>query len=256
MVFNSEKSLMRTGLFSSRTKMISYLLMRFIADKDEPAGSWVLREDLLRFGIDCSTATIGRYLKELDYQEYTIPKSNQGRVLTPIGQVHLEEMEERLERTRMQEKLSKAMKVTEYSELIDLLYVRRALETEAARQAAINAGEEDLASLRRSLEEHRDTVKKNQDPTESALEFHAIVADISHNKFLCSILNMLIYEEKKIEAVMETLVTRERGKVYVKEHEQITQAICNRNAEKAAQLMNDHISELCSAVEEQARERG
>ena len=134
MVFNSEKSLMRTGLFSSRTKMISYLLLRFIADKDEPAGSWVLREDLLSFGIDCSTATIGRYLKELDYREYTVQKSNQGRVLTPIGQAHLEELEERLERTRMQEKLSKAMKVTEYGELIELLYVRRALETEAARQ--------------------------------------------------------------------------------------------------------------------------
>ena len=104
MVFNSEKSLMRTGLFSSRTKMISYLLLRFIADKDEPAGSWVLREDLLSFGIDCSTATIGRYLKELDYREYTVQKSNQGRVLTPIGQAHLEELEERLERTRMQEK--------------------------------------------------------------------------------------------------------------------------------------------------------
>ena len=44
MVSNSEKSLMRTGLFSSRTKMISYLLLRFIADKDEPAGSRVLRE--------------------------------------------------------------------------------------------------------------------------------------------------------------------------------------------------------------------
>lgn len=96
MVFNSEKSLMRTGLFSSRTKMISYLLLRFIADKDEPAGSWVLREDLLSFGIDCSTATIGRYLKELDYREYTVQKSNQGRVLTPIGQAHLEELEERL----------------------------------------------------------------------------------------------------------------------------------------------------------------
>ena len=47
----------------------------------------------------------------------------------------------------MQEKLSKAMKVTEYGELIELLYVRRALETEAARQAAINARAEDIAVL-------------------------------------------------------------------------------------------------------------
>ena len=236
MVFNSEKSLMRTGLFSSRTKMISYLLLRFIADKDEPAGSWVLREDLLSFGIDCSTATIGRYLKELDYREYTVQKSNQGRVLTPIGQAHLEELE--------------------YGELIELLYVRRALETEAARQAAINARAEDIAVLIRSVEDHRDTVEQNRDPTEPALEFHAVVADISHNKFICPILNMLIYEEKKIEAVMETLVTRERGRVYVKEHEQIAQAICDHDGEKAAQFMYAHIDELCKAVEEQACEHG
>ena len=204
-------------------------------------------------GIDCSTATIGRYLKELDYREYTVQKSNQGRVLTPIGQAHLEELEERLERTRMQEKLSKAMKVTEYGELIELLYVRRALETEAA---AISARAEDIAVLMRSVEDHRDTVEQNRDPTEPALEFHAVVADISHNKFICPILNMLIYEEKKIEAVMETLVTRERGRGYVKEHEQIAQAICDHDGEKAAQFMYAHIDELCKAVEEQACERG
>lgn len=136
MVSNSEKSLMRTGLFSSRTKMISYLLLRFIADKDEPAGSWVLREDLLSFGIDCSTATIGRYLKELDYREYTVQKSNQGRVLTPIGQAHLEELEERLERTRMQEKLSKAMKVTEYPDILSLEDVRSILNVRTKKTAA------------------------------------------------------------------------------------------------------------------------
>lgn len=186
MVFNSEKSLMRTGLFSSRTKMISYLLLRFIADKDEPAGSWVLREDLLSFVLT-AVQPPGRYLNELDYREYTVQKSNQGRVLTPIGQAHLEELEERLERTRMQEKLSKAMKVTEYGELIELLYVRRALETEAARQAAISARAEDIAVLMRSVEDHRDTVEQNRDPTEPALEFHAVVADISHNKFICPI---------------------------------------------------------------------
>ena len=124
------------------------------------------------------------------------------------------------------------------------------------QRRAINARAEDIAVLIRSVEDHRDTVEQNRDPTEPALEFHAVVADISHNKFICPILNMLIYEEKKIEAVMETLVTRERGRVYVKEHEQIAQAICDHDGEKAAQFMYAHIDELCKAVEEQACERG
>lgn len=254
MFFDNEKKLMRTGLFSSRVNMISYLLMRFMADKSEPVGSWGLREELLDFGIDCSTATVGRYLKELDYKEYTIQQSNQGRILTPAGQAQLDALEERLERVRVQDELSKAVKITEYGELIDLLYVRRALETEAARQAALKATAKELEALEKSVDTHRDIVQKNQDPTDPALEFHSVVAKISHNKFIYSILSMLIYEEKKIESVMETLVTRERGRIYVKEHEEIARAICEHNAKKAAELMYRHTDKLCKAVEEHVGE--
>lgn len=254
MFFDNEKKLMRTGLFSSRVEMLFYLLLHFIADKAEPVGAWGLREDLLDLGITCSTATIGRYLKEMDYKEYTIQQSNQGRILTPVGLAHLDSIEERLERVRMQDELSKAVKITEYGELVDLLYVRRALETEAARQAARNATAEDLVSLKRSVDAHKDIVRQNQDPTEPALDFHTVIADISHNKFISSILSMLIYEERKIESVMETLVTRERGRIYVKEHEEIAQAICSHDVEKAASLMHKHTDKLCKAVEEHLKE--
>lgn len=252
--FTSEKQLVQTGLFPNRTKIISYLLLCFISEKNEPVGCGVLREDLLSMGIDCSTATIGRYLKELDYQEYTVQKSNLGRIITPCGKAYLKDMGEKLERTHIQSELSKAVKVTEYSELIDLLDVRRALETEAARLAAINANEEDIACLMHTISAHQETVKQNEDPTNVALDFHAVVANISHNRFISSILNMLIYEEKKLEARIETLVTRERGRIYVKEHEQIAKAISQHDAERAACLMKEHIATLSNAVAEQSDE--
>lgn len=246
--------LIQTGLFANRTKMIFYLLLQFIDERNEPVGSGVLREDLLSIGIDCSTATIGRYLKELDYLDYTVQQSNMGRIITPGGKAYLKDMNERLERSCIQTEFSKTMKVTEYSELIDLLDARRALETEAARLAACNANEKDIARLMETVSAHQDTVKRNQDPTNVALDFHAVVAEISHNRFISSILNMLIYEEKKLEGKMETLVTRERGRIYVREHALIAQAIEERDEDRAASLMSEHIATLGRAVAEQADE--
>ena len=124
----SEKQLLRAGVFSSPKKLRFYLLLRFLAQRGEPAGCGSLREDFLKIGIDCSTATIGRYLKELDLEDYTVQSSNLGRVLTPIGKVYLREMNERLERAIMQSELSKNVKVTNYDELEELLIARTALE--------------------------------------------------------------------------------------------------------------------------------
>ena len=251
----SEKQLIQSGLFPNRTAVVLYMILRLVAGSNEPMGCGVLREKLLPAGVNCSTATIGRYLKELDYREYTIQQSNMGRIITPGGRAYLRNMEEKLERTIIQTELSKAVTVKEYGELIDLLDARKALETEAARLAALNATEADMERLILSVTEHKDTVQHNEDPTDVALDFHAVVAEISHNRFINSILTMLIYEEKKIESKMEFLVTRERGRIYVKEHEKIAKAILARDADLAAKLMSEHIAVLGAAVAEQAEER-
>ncbi len=250
----SEKQLLQTGLFPNQKKLRWYLLLHFIDKRGEPAGCWALREDLFTVGMDCSTATIGRYLKELDYQDYTVQNSNLGRVVTPSGKAYLRDMDERLERALMQSELSRNVKVTTFDELSDLLIARRALEAKAAGLAARHADEAGLKRLCRSLEAHQATVQHNDDPTEPALDFHTVVAEISGNRFILSVLNMLIYEERRMEAKMETLVTRERGRIYVKEHEEIAAAICAHDARRAEELMDRHIAVLCAAVEEQRNE--
>lgn len=250
----SEKQLLQTGLFPNPKKLRWYLLLHFIDKRGEPAGCWALREDLLSVGMDCSTATIGRYLKELDYQDYTVQNSNLGRVVTPSGKAHLRDMDERLERALMQSELSRNVKVNNFGELSDLLVARRALEAKAAGLAARYADKAGLQRLRRSVTEHQETVQRNDDPTDPALNFHTIVAEISGNRFILSVLNMLIYEERRMEAKMENLVTRERGRIYVREHEEIADAICARDARRAEELMDRHIAVLCEAVEEQRNE--
>ena len=62
---------------------------------------------------------------------------------------------------------------------------------------------------------------------------------------------MLIHEEKRIESVMESLVTRERGQAYAKEHAAIAEAIIAKDPVRAAKLMEQHIQVLSDAITNQ-----
>lgn len=247
----TEKSLLQTGLFKARNSVLSYLLLKMIDEKGEPVGAWQLQEDLLKCNIKCSTASVGRLLRNLDYKEYTIRRSNLGRVLTPSGQIKLAELNEKIANVTLQNSFHKSLQVHKYDELIDLLLARRVLETEATRQAALNRTEADVRRLSQATEAHRQCVISNLDPTETALDFHAIIAEISHNRFLKTLLDMLIHEEKRIESVMESLVTRERGQAYAKEHAAIAEAIIAKDPVRAAKLMEQHIQVLSDAITNQ-----
>lgn len=86
---------------------------------------------------------------------------------------------------------------------------------------------------------------------EPALDFHGIIADMSHNRFMKAILEMLIFEEKQIEDNIDQLETRKRGNTYVIEHDDITRAIEERNPDLAAELMDRHMEGILEAVEYQ-----
>lgn len=98
---------------------------------------------------------------------------------------------------------------------------------------------------------HYRYVAEKKDPTDPALEFHSLVAQISHNRFMKTMLDMLIFEERNIEGQIETLITRERGDIYVVEHEDISNAITAGDGAQAASLMGAHIDKLLTAVQEQ-----
>lgn len=248
---NIEKHFMQTGVFQSRTQVISYLLARSIRNAGTPVGAWALHDELLNLGIDCSVATIGRYLHQLDKNGLTVQKSNLGRILTEKGIAWLNQLETTLESTQIRIKLSNAVQITQLSELKDLVFTRRILETEAARLAAEYATDNEIDQMWSAILKHQDIVGQKLDPTDSALALHTTIAKISHNKFISSLLNILIYEEKLLETTMESLQTREQGATYVKEHRIIAEAISRHDSDVAAKLMYEHMTHLCESIQEQ-----
>lgn len=248
--------MLQTGVFKNEKDIILFLLVQQIGDKRNPVGSWTLKDDLEKSGIDYSTATVGRYLKILDLKGYTYQKGNQGRLLTEDGKIWLNKTEESLARAENRNESSRALKVNKYSDLIDLMKARKAIEVETARLAALNATEKEIFDLRKSINIYYRYIALKKDFVDPALNFHTIIADMSHNRFMKAMLEMLVFEEKRIENNIEQLKTRDKGNIYVIEHDDITKAIEERNSDLASELMSKHMDGILQDVEYQVQIMG
>ncbi|UCZ53872.1 FCD domain-containing protein [Bacillus shivajii] len=238
--------------FSTKGELTEYLLLKKMAESETPLGSWVLKAMLEENGLDVSIATVGRILKALDAKKHSKLIDNQGRILTEKGEHHVTNLTEEVERMMLHNHLMKASKPQDLAELHDLVLARKTIECETARLAAIRAEPHHLDALYQSIHQHEHDVSNKKDPNPIACDFHEKVAEASKNRFLIASLNILIYEEIKLEAKISDLVTRERGEEYGNHHQLIADAIKNKDPELAVKQMNIHMDTLIRAIEEQS----
>lgn len=248
---NVDKCQLNISAFKSKEEIMFYSLLSEINKQTEPIGSWTLYERLNNMGITCGTATVGRYLKMLDGRGYTVCKGNQGRVITDEGAVYLELMSQNLARAEIHDDASVGLRVNEFTDLIDLIHARKTLEVAMIREAVDNATPEEITGLRKSVSSYYRLVSENKNHDAPAFNFHAILAEMSHNKYYKALLELLIFEEQQIEERMDKLVTRDRGRVYVIQHDDIASAVEASNAELAQSLMAEHFDLMLSDVKQQ-----
>ena len=187
----------------------------------------------------------------MDSKGLTVRKSNQGRVITEKGKSWLQGITERLARAEVHDEVSVSLRVNEYSDLLDLIQARKTIEMETVRLAAINATQDELWKLRRSVSLYYRDVAENKCHDESAYNFHTIIAEMGRNKFFKNFLDILIFEEQQIEECMDKLVTKERGNVYVVQHDDIATALEMHDASLAQQRMAVHIDMMFNDVKHQ-----
>jgi GntR family transcriptional regulator, rspAB operon transcriptional repressor len=124
----------------------------------------------------------------------------------------------------------------------DLMTVRRAVETEAARLASRRAGPEDLEHLRAVVERMAAAVRGDRpDEADAAdAELHEAVARLSRSPGLAEVLSRCHVRE---------LVRRRRGAVtaahlrrQVAEHRALVEAIASGDPDRAGRAMYDHLA--------------
>ena len=126
--------------------------------------------------------------------------------------------------------------------LIQLYQVREALEGMAARLAAKNMSDEEIADLTTLLDNHFQTVKGGESYYQEAgdLDFHYRIILGSKNQHLIEVLVNGIYHLIRMYRVQFGMAGP-RVTTAFDEHKHVVQAIANRDEELAEMLMRRHI---------------
>jgi GntR family transcriptional regulator, transcriptional repressor for pyruvate dehydrogenase complex len=133
-------------------------------------------------------------------------------------------------------------------EILELLEVRKVMETASAGLAAERRTSEDLQALREALDKMRKGIHASEELGEQAdIEFHLAVARATHNRMLSHFMNTLssamretMKESRKIWLYGEK-ATAER---LYQEHEGIFQAIFEGDGSLARERMQNHLTKV------------
>ena len=139
--------------------------------------------------------------------------------------------------------------------LIELYQVRESLEGMAARLAALNMTDHEIAELNDLLNSHFEKVQDGESYYQEAgdVDFHYRIIQGCKNKHLISMLLDGIYHLVRMYRV-QLGMSGPRVTTAFDEHKHIVQAICNRDAELAEMLMRRHILYSKTSIENKLKQ--
>jgi GntR family transcriptional regulator, transcriptional repressor for pyruvate dehydrogenase complex len=207
---------------------------------------------LAQAGINIAEATAGRYLRKLDRAGLTLPISTRGRVITEKGHRRLAELRLVQRQDKHSDQLVRAITATDVNEVIDLLYVRRAAEPEAARLAALRAASPGVARISAIDSASAEDWKQSETRVGATLAFHRSLARASHNQMLIAVTLMLLDDaHEPLARLLDRLtIPFDNGTTssFALEHHAILEAITSHSPDEAESSMRAHIDHLIAAV--------
>jgi DNA-binding FadR family transcriptional regulator len=224
-------------------------LLEILESATHPVGSRQATQALREQGLKLSESTVSRLLRKLDAQNLTTPVDGKGRVLTAEGRRRLETA---TNLPAASETLASVPDIRNARELLDLLYARRTVEREVAREAALRAQPEDIAALEELLEDHRTRLDQGLTGRGPALEFHRRIGAASRNPVLMQLTEHVLDRRlDELEAVLDVVVGAHHSEhLSVDEHAAVLAAIRAGKPDEAERAMERHVSRLIREVEE------
>ena len=139
-------------------------------------------------------------------------------------------------------------------DLNDVLEVRMALENLSIENACKKLTEEQLAELKRAAKVFEATMEEGNlvKLAEADVAFHEVIYQSSDNRRLNQVLNNL--REQIYRYRVEYLKEEETRKLLVKEHDEIYEAIRNRDVKTAQEISYQHIENQREAIVRSIRE--
>ncbi len=135
----------------------------------------------------------------------------------------------------------------EKSDLEAMIETRGIMESGAARLAAQRATLKDSDHLEHLFNRYKEKALKGQPAMDEDMLFHLKIAEISGNRVLQSLISLLVPEVHHLSFQKNTCPP-ERLLVAVKEHEQILQAIQQKDPDKAFEAMQRHMQQTTASL--------
>jgi DNA-binding GntR family transcriptional regulator len=134
-------------------------------------------------------------------------------------------------------------------EILDIVDVWAALESMAARLATVRASDEEIAQLRINFSTFggEDARAHIDEYSDTNIEFHQTIIRLGHSELIMQMADQLFFHMRAIRA--STIKDRDRVTQSVMDHGRIIEAIEERDAYHAEQLVRDHALELAKHIE-------
>lgn len=221
--------------------------LALIRDTAQPVGCGTLSAMLRQLDHSVSEATVGRLLRDFDQAGYTQKAGFQGRTLSPAGRERLIALSDKERNLQWGAEFAEAIRGHDKQKLLEVLIARRAIESELAALAAVNATEEELRMLDAIVDDQRRTLAAGEMTARQDVDFHAIIARMSRNQVLAAAIG-LIRRDTQLSPVLEYIRQHVHSKLYI-DHDNIRKAILQRNPQQARQAMAAHLDSLMADVE-------
>jgi len=158
----------------------------------------------------------------------TVPQS--GTIVAGIGMTALEGL------------ITDVLKL-EKSDFASLVETRVILETQAAQLAAQRRTDADIEDIKKAIQAYEFKLKNKENAVEEDLMFHLKIAEASKNVVLKSL--MLIITPDIVKSFITYKVFEELSELKaLKEHQEILEAIIEKDGKKANDLMYNHLQDL------------
>ena len=141
----------------------------------------------------------------------------------------------------------------------DIYQARLAVEPEITRIATPALDRDAITGLQTSIEQCKAGLVGELMPREhkvAEIAFHEIISRACPNPVMRVIGLFLCRAEHEMIDDLLTFDTSEASRKIILEHEELLESIRNRDSERAAALMREHLKAVEASVEERKRERG
>jgi DNA-binding GntR family transcriptional regulator len=135
-------------------------------------------------------------------------------------------------------------------ELLEMITVWAALESMAARLITLNAGDAEIASLRKLFVDFkgaRPPRARIDEYSDANIRFHQSIVNMSRNQLLIDTMDNLFIHVRSIRR--RTISEKDRAQQSIIDHMAIIEALERRQTERAEQLVRQHSLNLAAHVD-------